>query len=164
MNVLFCDVRYHTTLHECIVLWCNVSRHPSWMYCFVIKVSQFDLSVSWKIASQLPLTKHTLWHLWTQFAENYPSDPFFPQREKSQSRRGHHPSSLHVWEGKVRTVPIPSTCPWCVLTQPIAAFQVNNVRRAGQEPILRWLRIIPGWERRPGGLEGNTMHACTYRV
>ena len=81
---------------------------------------------------------------------------------KNQSRRGHHPSSFHVWEGKIRTVPIPSTCPWCVLTLPIAAFQVNNVRRAGQEPILRWLRIIPGWERLPGGLEVNTMHACTY--
>ena len=69
MEVLFCDARYHTTLHTCIVLWCKASHHPSWMYCLWCKVShhpswmyflwckvsQFYLSVTQKIASQLAL-------------------------------------------------------------------------------------------------------------
>ena len=50
MNVLLCDVKSHTALHECIDIWCKVSHHPS-----LSKVSQFYLSVTQKIASQLPL-------------------------------------------------------------------------------------------------------------
>ena len=49
MNVLMCDVKSHTALHECMVMWCNshrlhecivmccrVSRRPSWMYWYVM--------------------------------------------------------------------------------------------------------------------------------
>ena len=51
MNVLVCDVKSQTALHECIVMWCKVSHGPScecidmwctvshgpsWMYCYVM--------------------------------------------------------------------------------------------------------------------------------
>ena len=48
INVLLCDVKSHTALHQCIVMWCSVS--------------QFYLSVTRKIASQLPLVI-SLWPL-----------------------------------------------------------------------------------------------------
>ena len=48
INVLLCDVKSHAALHQCIVMWCSVS--------------QFCLSVTRKIASQLPLVI-SLWPL-----------------------------------------------------------------------------------------------------
>ena len=30
-HVLLCDVKSHTALHECKVMWCKVSHRPSWM-------------------------------------------------------------------------------------------------------------------------------------
>ena len=37
MTVLLCDAKSHTTLHDCIVMWCKVAHHPSWMYCYVMQ-------------------------------------------------------------------------------------------------------------------------------
>ena len=33
---MYCDVQSHTALHECIVMWCTVSHRLSWMYCYVM--------------------------------------------------------------------------------------------------------------------------------
>ena len=159
MNVLFCDVRYHTTLHECIVLWCNVSHHPSWMYCFVIKVSQFDLSVTWKIASQLPLTKHTLWHLWTQFAENYPSDPFFPQREKVTSGSSSIIATCLGRKGKDSAHPI---------DVPMMCSDATHRRLSSEQCAPCWARAHPpltphhSWVREASWWVGGEYNACMH--
>ena len=51
LNVFLCDLKPHTTLHECILMWCKASHHPSlsvllcdvkshttlhWVYCYVM--------------------------------------------------------------------------------------------------------------------------------
>ena len=51
MNVLLCDVKSHTALHECIVMWCTASHRPSCecivMWCTVSHRPSCECIVMW---------------------------------------------------------------------------------------------------------------------
>ena len=56
-----CDKKFRTTLHECIVMWCKVSHHPSWMSCVCDVKSHTTLHeciVMWCKVSQPHTTLH----------------------------------------------------------------------------------------------------------